>query len=79
MFKYQILLEYDGSKFVGWQVQRKGASVQKTVEKILSKLLKTKIIIYGAGRTDSGVHAIEQSAHFDIKKKIANLNTLINL
>ena len=34
MFKYQILLEYDGSKFVGWQVQRKGASVQKTVEKI---------------------------------------------
>ncbi len=77
MFKYQILLEYDGSKFVGWQVQRKGASVQKTVEKILSKLLKTKIIIYGAGRTDSGVHAIEQSAHFDIKKKIANLNTLI--
>ncbi len=78
MLRYQILIEYEGSKFIGWQTQRKGNSVQKSVEKILSKLLKEKIKLVGAGRTDAGVHAIEQSAHFDIKKKIINKKKLLN-
>ena len=77
MHRYQILIEYVGTKFVGWQKQLKGKSVQKEVENHLSKLLKEKILIYGSGRTDSGVHAIEQSAHFDTKVKIEQSKKLI--
>ena len=70
MFNYQIIIEYDGKKFVGWQKQKNGTSVQQTIEKILSKILKEKIILYGSGRTDSGVHATGQSAHFNTNHKI---------
>ena len=70
MFRYQIIIEYDGTDFVGWQSQINGKSIQKEIEKILSKILKEKIKVYGSGRTDSGVHATNQSAHFDIKKSI---------
>jgi len=73
MPRYQILIEYAGSNFRGWQIQKKGKTVQGLIQEKISKLLKKKILIYGAGRLDSGVHAIEQSAHFDhnieIKKK----------
>ncbi len=72
MHRYQINIEYVGTKFIGWQIQKKGKSVQGTIQKKLSKILKEKIILIGSGRTDSGVHAIEQSAHFDCKKKIKN-------
>ena len=77
MYRYQILIEYVGTSFVGWQIQKKGKSVQKTVQSILSKLLKEKIVLYGSGRTDAGVHALEQSAHFDIKKKIPNIGKTV--
>ena len=73
MFRYQILLEYDGKSFVGWQIQKKGKSVQEIVQFELSKLFKNKINIYGSGRTDKGVHAIEQSAHFDRRIKILDI------
>jgi len=69
---YQIIIEYDGTNFVGWQIQKNGLSVQEAVQNILIKMLKQKIILYGSGRTDSGVHALEQSAHFNIKTKINN-------
>ena len=69
MYRYQILIEYVGTFFVGWQIQKNGKSVQKTLQSVLSKLLKEKVILYGSGRTDAGVHALEQSAHFDVKKK----------
>ncbi len=78
MHRYQILIEYEGSKFIGWQTQKKGNSVQRSVEKTLSKLLKEKIKLIGAGRTDAGVHAIEQSAHFDVKKIIINKRKLLS-
>ena len=77
---YQIIIEYDGTNFVGWQIQKNGLSVQETVQKTLIKILKQKTILYGSGRTDSGVHAIEQSAHFNTKTRINNkfffLNTI---
>jgi len=73
MHKYQILIEYVGTSFVGWQIQSKGKSIQKLIQTKLSRLLKEKILLIGSGRTDSGVHAIEQSAHFECKKKIQNL------
>ena len=64
MQTYQIIIEYDGTKFSGWQIQKKDLTVQGIIQKILKKLTKKKIIVYGSGRTDKGVHAIEQSAHF---------------
>ena len=69
---YQLLIEYDGTKFVGWQTQKKGMSVQGEIEKILKKILKKKIRLNGSGRTDSGVHALEQSATFKSDIKIKN-------
>ncbi len=77
MYRYQILIEYDGTPYIGWQIQRKGRSIQKTIQLILSKLLNEKIILHGSGRTDAGVHALEQSAHFDIKYKIQNIDKII--
>ena len=52
MFRYQILIEYEGTNFRGWQVQKKGKTVQGLLQEKISKLLKEKIIIYGAGRLD---------------------------
>ena len=77
MHRYQILIEYEGTKFIGWQIQSKGQSIQKIIQNKISKILKQKITLIGAGRTDSGVHAIEQSAHFNCKKKIENLDKFI--
>ena len=77
MHRYQILIEYVGTNFIGWQIQSKGQSVQKLIQIKISKLLKEKINLIGSGRTDSGVHAIEQSAHFDCKKKIENLSKFL--
>ena len=77
MYRYQILIEYVGTNFVGWQIQTKGKSIQKLIQSKLSKLLKEKILLIGSGRTDSGVHAIEQSAHFECKKEIQNLDKFL--
>jgi tRNA pseudouridine38-40 synthase len=77
MHRYQILIEYVGTNFIGWQIQSKGQSIQKFAQIKISKLLKEKINLVGSGRTDSGVHAIEQSAHFDCKKKIENLDKFL--
>jgi len=73
MLRYQLLIEYAGTNFRGWQVQKKGKTIQGLIQKKVSELLKEKIILYGSGRTDSGVHAIEQSAHFECKNKIKKL------
>ena len=77
MHRYQVLIEYVGTNFVGWQFQSKGKSIQKLIQTKLSKLLKEKISLVGSGRTDSGVHAIEQSAHFNCKKKIQSLDKFL--
>ena len=80
MLVYQIYIEYLGTNFVGWQKQKNGPSIQETLEKVLSKVFKEKIRITGSGRTDKGVHAKEQSAHFkasiDIIKKDKFINTI---
>jgi len=77
MHRYKILIEYVGTNFIGWQVQSKGKSIQKLIQTKLSKLLKEKVLLIGSGRTDSGVHATEQSAHFDCKKEIQNLDKFL--
>ena len=77
-FNYQIIVEYDGTKFVGWQYQKNGISIQEILEKNLKKILKKKIKLIGAGRTDAGVHALGQSANFFINEKILNFKKLQN-
>ena len=77
MYRYQILIEYVGTNFVGWQIQSKGKSIQKLIQIKLSKLLKEKVSLVGSGRTDAGVHATEQSAHFECKEEIQNLDKFL--
>ena len=72
MFNYLLTIEYEGTNFVGWQSQKNGKSIQDSLEIALKKVLKTKIRILGAGRTDKGVHAYAQFANFKIEKKIDN-------
>ena len=74
MHRYQILIEYVGSNFRGWQIQKKSKTIQGLIQEKISKLLKQKILVFGSGRTDTGVHAIEQSAHFDCDNKIHHLD-----
>ena len=78
MDKYHIKIEYDGSKFVGWQYQNNGISVQEVLQKAFFKFLKEKVTVNAPGRTDAGVHAIEQSAHIELKKKIINKEVFLN-
>tara|TARA_B100000900_G_scaffold413434_1_gene437418 strand:- start:1516 stop:2256 length:741 start_codon:yes stop_codon:yes gene_type:complete len=77
MFRYQILIEYVGTNFRGWQVQKKGKTIQGLLQEKISKILREKIILLGSGRTDTGVHAIEQSAHFDCKKLIKDFDKFL--
>ena len=67
---YQIIIEYLGTDYVGWQRQKNGISIQLLIEKALGKTLNSKIKINGSGRTDAGVHAIAQSANFLFKEEI---------
>jgi tRNA pseudouridine38-40 synthase len=80
MNTYQIIIEYDGSNFVGWQIQKNGTSVQGVIQKVLKKITKEKIFILGSGRTDAGVHAIAQSASFisnyEVKNKLNFIKSL---
>ena len=77
MFRYQILIEYVGTNFRGWQIQKKGKTIQGLIQEKISKLLKEKIILLGSGRTDTGVHAIEQSAHFDCINQIKEFSRFL--
>ena len=70
MHNYKIVIEYDGTNFVGWQQQENGQSIQSTLQEALFKLTGENISIFGAGRTDAGVHAYGQVASFTLNKKI---------
>ena len=78
MYNYLIKIEYDGTNFVGWQSQKNGKSIQDIIERALKKVLKKKIKITGAGRTDKGVHAYSQFANFKVKNKIENKIIFLN-
>ena len=70
MQRFKIKIEYDGTPFVGWQFQKNGLSIQKVLQDAIFLFSQEKVIVTGAGRTDSGVHALAQIAHFDLKKKV---------
>ncbi len=77
MQRYKIIVEYDGTPFVGWQFQKNGQSVQEVLQKAIFDFSKEKVVVTAAGRTDSGVHALAQTAHFDLKKKMKKKNLLL--
>ncbi len=83
MYKYLMKISYDGSNYSGWQIQPNANSIQSELQIILAKVLQKPISIYASGRTDQGVHALGQRAHFefdqeiDLKKLILSLNGLL--
>ena len=75
-----MTIEYDGKNYKGWQRQVSAKNtVQGKIESSLAKILGEKINIKGAGRTDSGVHALNQVAHFNIDRKLNIRGTLYSL
>ncbi len=70
MTRIRMIVQYEGTAYVGWQVQTNGLSVQQVMEEALKKLTGEKIALHASGRTDSGVHARAQVAHFDTQSRI---------
>ena len=83
MNTYKLTIAYDGTNYSGWQIQSNGISVQELIEKALTTSLRTPTSIHGSGRTDAGVHAFGQTAHFthpdllDLHKLLGSLNGLL--
>lgn len=69
MTRWRVVLEYDGAGFVGWQRQDNGPSIQEAMEAALFAFSGERVRVFGAGRTDAGVHALGQAAHFDLAKE----------
>lgn len=78
MQRYFLLLSYNGAEYHGWQVQPNAKSVQETIEKALTMLLRNETAITGAGRTDAGVNAYTMYAHFDSETEITDKETFIH-
>lgn len=81
--KFKLTIAYDGTEYGGWQVQPNAVSIQSLLESALSTVLREKITVVGAGRTDAGVHARGQTAHFttsatlDLKRLLLSANALL--
>jgi len=70
MRRIQLTIEYDGTNYAGWQRQSNALAVQQVIEEALSRLTGERVVLHGASRTDAGVHALGQCAHFDTDSRI---------
>ncbi len=77
--RWKLTIEYDGAPFKGWQRQKHAISVQELIEQAIFKRFQTQVTLHVAGRTDSGVHALQQVAHFDITRKFRSNELLTAL
>ena len=75
--RYFIECAYKGTNYSGWQIQINALTVQEVIEKALSTLLKHKIDMTGSSRTDTGVHAMQQFAHFKMEEEIMDCENLV--
>ncbi|MHC1699481.1 MAG: tRNA pseudouridine(38-40) synthase TruA [Humidesulfovibrio sp.] len=73
MARIKLILAYDGTDFAGWQLQARDRTVQGEVEAAIARIVGTRLPVQGAGRTDSGVHALGQCAHFDAPEQFAHI------
>jgi len=80
MPRYKLTIEYDGTPFVGWQVQDNGTSVQGAIVEAVAAFSGETVPVQGAGRTDAGVHALGQVAHVDLTKdwNVDNIRDALN-
>lgn len=77
MYNYKLVIEYDGTDYFGWQRQKSSTkTIQETIERSLKKITGEEVTLVGAGRTDAGVHAMNQSANFKTEQKF-DLNKLL--
>ena len=79
MRRIKLTLEYDGTEFSGWQVQPDQRTVQGELQESLSNMMGSQIKVIGSGRTDAGVHAVEQVAHADVTRDIPTVNIMMGL
>ncbi len=77
--RYCITIEYKGDCFYGWQRQKLTPTVQAEIEDALFIMTREKVCVHGAGRTDTGVHAIAQVAHFDVSKELHHDHTMLGI
>jgi tRNA pseudouridine38-40 synthase len=77
MPRYFIYLSYKGTRYHGWQIQPNGNSIQEELTKSMETLLRQKINLTGAGRTDTGVHAKRMTVHFDTEHSIADVKNFV--
>lgn len=71
MSRFRLTIEYDGRRFMGWQRQRHGPSVQAAIEDALASVTGEETVVHAAGRTDAGVHALAMTAHVDVAKPLS--------
>ena len=72
MARYKMTLEYAGTRYSGWQIQKNARTVQGEIRRAVSEVTKkSDFEIYGSGRTDAGVHALGQVAHLDVETRMA--------
>ena len=70
MFNYKLTLQYDGTKYAGWQIQENALTVQEVIKSSIQQIIQEDVNLIGAGRTDAGVHALGQVANFTLNKEL---------
>lgn len=79
MYNYKLVIQYNGKNYAGWQIQNNAITIQQILKESIEKITREKINLIGAGRTDSGVHALGQIANFKIKQKLDEYKFLYSL